>query len=100
MGLASSRPATSPAQTRTVLIRVGVLALVIAIGMLIGYKLGWFDYRHTLSHIEKLRRSENLGLFTVGFIVVYALGTSFGLPGLPFNVAAGALFGSVIGGTM
>ena len=100
MGPAPKSPATSPAQTRTVLIRIGVLALVLAVGMLVGYKLGWFDYKHTLSHIAKLRQSENLWVFVVGFIAVYAVGTSFGLPGLPFNVAAGALFGSVIGGTM
>jgi len=98
MSLAPSSRAASPPRTRSALVRIGVLALVVAIGMLVGYKLGWFDYAHTLSHIEKLRRSENLGVFVVGFIVAYGIGTSLGLPGLPFNVAAGALFGSVIGG--
>ena len=82
------------------MIRIGILALVLAAGMLIGYKLGWFDYKQTLSHIVKLRQSQNLGLFVVGFVIVYAVGTSFGLPGMPFNVAAGALFGSVVGGAM
>jgi uncharacterized membrane protein YdjX (TVP38/TMEM64 family) len=100
MGLASTSRGASPPRTRTVLIRLGILALVLAIGMLAGYKLGWFDYQHTLTHIQKLRRSENLGLFVVGFVVVYGVGTSLGLPGLPFNVAAGALFGSIVGGTI
>lgn len=98
MGLASSSPAVSPPRTRAVLVRIGLLALLLAVGMLTGYKLGWFNYSDTLSHIAKLRQSENLWLFVAGFIVVYGVGTSLGLPGLPFNVAAGALFGTVLGG--
>jgi uncharacterized membrane protein YdjX (TVP38/TMEM64 family) len=98
MGLA--QPVVSPPQTRTVLIRIGALALLLVVGTLAAYRLGWFDYSHTLSHIAKLRRSENLGLFLVGFVLAYGLLTSLGLPGLPFNVAAGALFGSVIGGVL
>lgn len=98
MGLA--QPVVSPPQTRTVLIRIGALALLLAVGTLVAYRLGWFDYSHTLSHIAKLRQSENLGLFLVGFVLAYGLLTSLGLPGLPFNVAAGALFGSVIGGAL
>lgn len=98
MRLAS--PTVSPPQTRTVFLRVGALALLLAVAALIGYKYGWFDYSHTLGHISKLRRSENLGLFLVGFVLVYGVLTSLGLPGLPFNVAAGALFGSVIGGLL
>ena len=98
MGLAS--PAVTPPQTRTVLIRIGALALLLAVAALTGYKLGWLDYSHTLTHIAKLRRSENLGIFLVGFVLVYGALTSIGLPGLPFNVAAGALFGSVVGGVL
>ncbi|HEY4304206.1 MAG TPA: TVP38/TMEM64 family protein [Gemmatimonadaceae bacterium] len=93
-------PPSPPPRTRTVFIRIGGLALLLAVGTFTGYKLGWFDYSHTLQHIAKLRKSENLGLFVVGFVLVYGLLTSFGLPGLPFNVAAGALFGSVIGGVL
>jgi uncharacterized membrane protein YdjX (TVP38/TMEM64 family) len=98
MGLAS--PVASPPQTRTVLIRVGALALMLIVGMLVAYRLGWFDYSDTLAHIARLRRSQNLGLFLVGFVLAYGLLTSLGLPGLPFNVAAGALFGSVLGGLL
>jgi uncharacterized membrane protein YdjX (TVP38/TMEM64 family) len=83
-----------------VLLRIGGLCLLLAIGMLIAYRFGWFDYSHTLTHIAKLRRSDNLWLFVIGFVVAYGVGTSVGLPGLPFNVAAGALFGSVVGGVL
>jgi uncharacterized membrane protein YdjX (TVP38/TMEM64 family) len=98
MGRASTNP-SSP-HTRTVLIRVGTLAFLVLAGTLLGYKLGWFDYSHTLMHIAKLRRSSNIGMFLVGFVLAYGALTSFGLPGLPFNVAAGALFGSVVGGVL
>lgn len=82
------------------LLRIGGLALLLVAVTLVGYKLGWFDYQHTLSHIQRLRKSENLALFVVGFLVGYGLLTSLGLPGLPFNVAAGAIFGTVIGGVL
>ena len=94
-----STPATAP-KTRSVLVSVGALALLLAGGMAVAYKLGWFDYSHTLSHIQKLRESQNIALFIVLFVLAYGLLTSFGLPGLPFNVAAGALFGSVLGATV
>lgn len=92
-------PASTP-PTRTVLIRIGILGLVLAVGMLIGYKLGWFNYTQTLTRIQQLRHSKNLGIFIAGFIIISALGTSLGLPGLPFNVAAGAMFGAAAGGVL
>jgi uncharacterized membrane protein YdjX (TVP38/TMEM64 family) len=80
--------------------RVGVLAAVFAIALFVGYRLGWLSYAHTLQHIQHLRQSQNAAVFVIGFVAIYAIGTSLGLPGLPFNVAAGALFGTVIGATL
>lgn len=99
MGRITTTSSTPPARGHA-LLRIGGLALLLVVATLIGYKLGWFDYQHTLTHIQRLRQSQNLPLFIVGFIVLYGVLTSFGLPGLPFNVAAGALFGTVIGGVL
>lgn len=89
------RPKSSSA-----LLRIGGLALLLAAASLVAYRMGWFNYAHTLHHVQQLRESENVGLFVGGFIAVYSAGTAVGLPALPFNVAAGAIFGTVIGGAL
>jgi len=86
--------------TRSALFRVGGLILILAIASLVGYELGWFDYRHTLEHVQRIRKSHSLFAFAVGFVIVYGLGTSVGVPGLPFTVAAGAIFGMLLGSVL
>lgn len=98
--MAPSDQTTGPAKGRSVVLRVGGLALLLGVVSFVSYRMGWLDYAHTLQHVQKLRQSENITLFVAGFLAVYAIGTSVGLPGLPFNVAAGALFGTVIGGAL
>lgn len=88
------------ANTRSALVRIGGLVAVLVLASFIGYKLGWFDYRHTLLHVARLRRSYGLGPFTIGFIVVYGLGAAVGMPALPFTVAAGVLFGMLLGSVL
>ncbi len=94
-----SRPAT-PRRSSRALARIGTLIAVLGLASIAGYRLGWFNYARTVHHIEQLRQSENLAVFIGGFVLVYALGTAVGLPGLPFNAAAGALFGTVLGGAI
>ena len=97
------QPSRAPARARQLpssgaaLIRIGSLFALLVAATLIAYKLGWFDYRHTLEHVARLQKSHSIGEFTVGFIIVYGLGTCVGMPGLPFTVAAGALFGTLLG---
>ena len=68
--------------------------------MLVGYRFGWFDYRHTLEHVARLRRTHGFALFATSYILIFAIGSAFGLPGLPFIVAAGALFGTLLGSVL
>jgi uncharacterized membrane protein YdjX (TVP38/TMEM64 family) len=96
----SSIATRSVPHTRAALIRLGTLALILVVAGFAGWKLGWFDYRHTLEHVARLRRSHSVVTFTIGFVIVYALGTSVGVPGLPFTVAAGVLFGTLLGSTL
>ena len=86
--------------TNAVLIRVGALALILAVASFVAYRLGWFDYRHTLEHVARLRKSHSFAGFVIGFVFIYALGTSVGIPGMPFTVAAGALFGTLLGSAL
>jgi uncharacterized membrane protein YdjX (TVP38/TMEM64 family) len=80
-----------------VLVRVAPLALMVLVASAIGYKLGWFDYRHALEHIERLRRSHSIVGFTIASIFVFGVATSLGVPGMPLIVVAGALFGTLLG---
>jgi uncharacterized membrane protein YdjX (TVP38/TMEM64 family) len=86
--------------TRSALVRAGGLILILAVTSLVGYELGWFDYQHTLEHVERIRTSHSFVAFAVGFVIVYGLGTSVGVPGLPFTVAAGAIFGMALGSVL
>ena len=92
-------PATAP-RPRGALLRIGALVLLVAIGTFGAHKLGWFDYSHMLARIQRIRRSENAALFLPASVIAYAVLTSLGLPGMPLNVAAGVLFGGVIGGAI
>lgn len=68
--------------------------------MFVGYRFGWFDYRHTLEHVERLRRMHGFALFALSYILIFGIGSSLGLPGLPFIIAAGALFGTLLGSVL
>jgi uncharacterized membrane protein YdjX (TVP38/TMEM64 family) len=83
--------------SRAALVRIGSLVALLIAASLIAYKLGWFDYKHTLEHVARLRKSHSVVGFTIGFVIVYGLGTSVGMPGLPFTVAGGVLFGTLLG---
>lgn len=86
--------------TNAVLVRVGALALILIVASFAAYRFGWFDYRHTLEHVARLRKSHSFVGFVIGFVLIYALGTSVGIPGMPFTVAAGVLFGTLLGSAL
>lgn len=86
--------------TRAALLRIGGLALVLVVVSLTGYKFGWFDSQHAVEHITRLRRSYSPGVFIVGFVLIFGIGTSIGVPGLPLTVAAGAVFGTLLGSVL
>lgn len=74
--------------------------LVLAVTSFIAYKLGWLDYRHALDHVARLRRSHSFPVFATTFVIGSALGMAIGFPGMPFVVAAGALFGTLLGSVL
>jgi uncharacterized membrane protein YdjX (TVP38/TMEM64 family) len=80
-----------------VLVRVLPLGLLLLAATLVGYRLGWFDYRHALEHVQRIRRAHSFAGFAIGFTVAVGLGTAIGIPGLPLMVAAGVAFGGLIG---
>ena len=76
--------------------RVLPLAVLLFAATLVGYRLGWFDYRHALEHVQRIRRAHSFAGFAVGFTLVVGFGTSIGIPGLPLMVAAGVAFGGLV----
>jgi uncharacterized membrane protein YdjX (TVP38/TMEM64 family) len=90
------RAAKTP-RTRAALLRLGALVLVLVVASLVAYHLGWFNYRRVLVQISHVRHAHDAFTFMVGFVVAYGIGTSVGFPALPFTVAAGALFGTLVG---
>ena len=84
-------------RTREVLIRVIPLAVLLLAATVVGYRLGWFDYRHALEHVQRIRRAHSFAGFAIGFTLAVGLGTAIGIPGLPLMVAAGVAFGGLAG---
>jgi uncharacterized membrane protein YdjX (TVP38/TMEM64 family) len=96
MGTATAERKRIP-KTRDVLMRVVPLFLLLALAAIAAYKLGWLDYRHTLERVQGLRRGHSFGGFVIGFTLLVGIGTAIGIPGLPLMVAAGAVFGTLLG---
>jgi uncharacterized membrane protein YdjX (TVP38/TMEM64 family) len=84
-------------KTRDVLVRVLPLFLLLLLAAIAAYRLGWLDYRHTLERVQGLRRAHSFAGFVVGFTLLVGIGTAIGIPGLPLMVAAGAVFGVLLG---
>ena len=82
--------------TRSALLRIAGLIILLIGASILGYKLGWFDFRHTLAHLTRLRRVHSVGAFMIGFVLIFAVAASIGLPALPFVVASGVLFGTLL----
>ncbi len=82
---------------RRALTRIGLLALVLVVAFVVAHELGWLDYRDALEHVARLRRTHSFPVFATVFVVASGLGMALGFPGMPFVVAAGALFGTLLG---
>ena len=89
-----NRPARS---ARTSALRVCALVLIIAVALVIAYRIGWVDYRAMLRRVDTMRRSSNVAGFSLLFVLVYGIAGAVGMPGTPMTVAAGALFGTAQG---
>lgn len=84
-------------RSSSALARIGGLALLLLGASLAAYRFGWLDYHDTIRHMDRIQRSHGVIEFTLSFVAIYGLVTSIGFPGLPFTVAAGALFGGPVG---
>jgi uncharacterized membrane protein YdjX (TVP38/TMEM64 family) len=91
---------TRRATARAALLRIGILALFLIAVAVLGYRRDWFDPRHTIEHLARLRRSYDVAGISLAFVIIIALGTAAGAPGLPFVVAGGALFGTLLGAAL
>jgi uncharacterized membrane protein YdjX (TVP38/TMEM64 family) len=91
---------TSRPTARAALLRIGVLVLLLIAAAVVGYERDWFDPQHTIEHLARLRRSYDVVDISLAFVVTIAVGTAAGAPGLPFIVAAGALFGTILGAAL
>lgn len=91
-----SPPAAARAK-RSALLRIGGLVFVLIAATIVAQRLGWFNYRHTLQHIERIRQTHSFGTFAVGFVLVYGAVAAIGMPALPLTVVGGVLFGAFLG---
>jgi len=82
------------------MLRIGGLVVVLVAALIVAHQLGWLDYRHTLEHVDRLRRTHSVVAFMVGYVVAFGLAAAIGMPALPFTVVAGVLFGTLLGAAL
>ena len=63
-------------------------------------RLGWFDARRTFDGIRHLRETRDTLAFGILFVLIYSVFTALGVPGTPFTIAAGAIFGALPGAAL
>ncbi|HEY2377800.1 MAG TPA: VTT domain-containing protein [Gemmatimonadaceae bacterium] len=85
---------------RSALLRIAALAAVIVVLTIVAFKLGWFDLQHATAMIESLQSGHNLASVAVLFFLLCSVTTAAGFPALPFTVAAGAIFGHLLGSAL
>ena len=90
----SGQGARSP-PTRGALLRIGALGVVLIVVAVISYRLGWFDPRHMIHDVSRLRTSHGVGVFAVGFVVAFGIATALGFPGFPVTVIGATAIGIV-----
>jgi uncharacterized membrane protein YdjX (TVP38/TMEM64 family) len=83
--------------TKATLIGVATLVVLLVFIALAGEKLGWLDYRHLVVHLDRIKRLHSPAWLALVFLVTVAVATALGMPGLPFIIASGALFGTMLG---
>jgi len=92
--ITASKP---PSSRRSSLLRLGALALVLAIVAVVAARSGLLDLRDPAALLEAIERARTLPYIHVAFVLTYIVVATFGLPATPFTLAGGILFGTALG---
>ena len=86
-----------PSKRRQAILRILGLLAFLVIASTVAYRLGWFNYRTLGTAARKWRGKPNhLGVAVV-FVIAFGAGTAVGLPGLPFTIVGGLIYGTALG---
>lgn len=91
---------TSRSVSRSALLRISLLAVALAVVIVLGYRLHWFDLRRITALVGDLRAGHNTLTAGAIFIAASAAAIAIGFPALPFTVASGAIFGHLLGSAL
>jgi len=75
---------------------LALLAFLI-IASIVAYRLGWFNYRTLGAAARKWRAKPNHVGVAAMFVIAFGAGTAIGLPGLPFTIVGGLIYGTALG---
>lgn len=73
--------------------RLALFVLILAVAVLVGWKLGLFELRDRKALLGLVRRVRGVPLLAPAFVAAYAAAVTFGLPASLFTLAGGVLFG-------
>jgi uncharacterized membrane protein YdjX (TVP38/TMEM64 family) len=85
--------------------RVAVLRLAILVGLLLGAALAWSQFGPTdleglRTFARRARAMRDAGWAAPAFVLLYTVAGSLGLPITPLTLAAGVIFGAVLGAAL
>jgi uncharacterized membrane protein YdjX (TVP38/TMEM64 family) len=77
-----------------VALRLGVLPALIAVALVIAWRLGYFDLARREELVALIRRGRGTSWAGVLYVAVYVLAATVGLPITVLSIVGGALFGA------
>lgn len=80
-----------------VALRLGVLPALIAVALVIAWRLGYFDLARREELVALIRRGRRTSWAGVLYVAVYVLAATVGLPITVLSIVGGALFGTLRG---
>ncbi len=78
-------------------LKIVAFAIVIGAAFLVARHFGAFRYTDLHELAAAVQRARGISFIAPLFVLIYALATTFGLPGTPLTLAGGAIFGFVYG---
>lgn len=83
-------------RVRTAL-RLAILPVVVAISLLIAWRLGYFELAEQERLVGLIRRARETAWAAPLYVLLYVLAATVGLPTTPMSIVGGALFGALRG---
>ena len=95
-----TRTAARPTSRRGAILRLALLAALLGGAALVWWSFGPTDLASLRAVAREVRAMRDSGWAAPAFVLLYTTAGTFGLPITPLTLAAGVIFGAVVGATL